>query len=67
MLTGLGPSTAKLGKEKTLVKTFSGTDIREKTQVELFGGQPCDGEPTLETECNTDECPGIEIFKTLIK
>ena len=34
-------------------------DFRKKNQEELFGGNPCDGEPTREVECNTNECPGL--------
>ena len=34
-------------------------DSREKLQEELFGGEPCDGVSTRQSECNTDECPGM--------
>ena len=34
-------------------------DSREKLQEDLFGGEPCDGDSTRQTECNTEECPGM--------
>ena len=36
-------------------------DTRDK-YPELFGGEPCEGEPTRLLECNTDECPGIQMI-----
>ena len=33
-------------------------DFRDKIQEELFGGKPCEGDATRETECNNEECPG---------
>ena len=38
------------------------TDYREKLQDEDFGGNPCEGEATRETECNIIACPGTEMI-----
>ena len=32
------------------------TNNREKLTIELFGGEPCQGEATEEKECNVHEC-----------
>ena len=36
-------------------------DSRENIQEQMFGGKPCDGNSTRQNECNTEECPGIQI------
>ena len=35
-------------------------NIREKIQEELFGGKPCEGEASVEEDCNMHNCPGKE-------
>ncbi len=37
------------------------TDSREM-YLEQFGGNPCEGEPTRQVECSTNECPGIYVL-----
>ena len=32
---------------------------RGKLQEELFGGKPCDSEPTRQRNCNSGQCPSI--------
>ena len=38
------------------------TDNREKYQEELYGGNPCEGNSTRQTVCNTNACPGIQMI-----
>ena len=40
-------------------------NIREKIQEELFGGKPCEGEASVEEECNMHNCPGNQIQKSV--
>ena len=35
------------------------TDSREERQPALFGGLPCDGEATQQSECFIKDCPSI--------
>ena len=35
-------------------------NIREVIQEELFGGKPCEGEASVEEECNMHNCPGMK-------
>jgi hypothetical protein len=39
------------------------TNNREKLTIELFGGEPCQGEATEVKECNVDECLKCKYLK----
>ena len=41
--------------------------MRVRSQVEMFGGNPCDGEGYGEQECNTNPCPGNIIGSIITK
>ena len=38
------------------------TDRRSKTQGELYGGTPCDGQSTNNTKCKLRDCPSTYII-----
>ena len=40
-------------------------NLRQKTQEDLFGGEPCEGVATAEEDCNTHNCPGSILWKNL--
>ena len=37
-------------------------DTRQKLQEQNFGGAPCKGEPTRQTDCLIEDCPSKYIF-----
>ena len=47
-----------LGECTTTCGGGTQTDTREQLQEALFGGNPCEGESSRQTDCNPDPCPG---------